>query len=62
MTEWIAREAANWHVPVDRDALVDVLYQDDAAYTTVPAHCVAWDQLMNPVALWRLSSSKLRTR
>jgi hypothetical protein len=53
MTEWSTPTRRTSDLLAPRDTLVDVLYEDEATFITLPACHVEWERRINPVALWR---------
>ncbi len=54
MTDWTIYEEEK-RPSLAHDILVDVLYEDDAAYTNLAAGYVEWSRTKNLLVLWRLS-------
>jgi hypothetical protein len=53
MTEWLEWSGVDAIADLTAESLVDVMFEDAAAYETLPCAEVPWDRRLNPVVMWR---------
>lgn len=60
MTEWLEWSGVDAIADLTAESLVDVMFEDAAAYETLRCAEVPWDRRLNPVVMWRPTYPRCR--